>query len=313
MIRRTQMPAREYILSNETGDAKIQVYEPIPGIETAYASVHMDQFDFGKTEKEISQDYVGFHYCKEGRIEQEIDQEFFYLMPGDCSIVIQDRHLKQFNLPMRHYHGISIGIDVTAASDYFSNTLKNAGIQMNPYQAAVALCGDHHSTILRSCASVSRIFEDLYAVKEAQREEYLKIKLLELLYLLNHAEQSEFHFENTVVPRAQVSFVKRVAEHISKNLNGKIAIRDLTQQFGVSDTYLQNSFRAVYGMPVISFIRAQKMQSAAQVLIHTERSVDDIAEEFGYINESKFSAVFKKIMGDSPSVYRKEHSKIRIL
>ena len=82
--------------------------------------------------------------------------------------------------------------------------------------------------------------------------------------------------------------------------------------FGVSDTYLQKSFRAVYGMPVASFIRVQKMQKAAQVLIHTERSIEEIAAEFGYVNESKFSAVFKKIIGDSPSVFRKEHSKITI-
>ena len=49
------------------------------------------------------------------------------------------------------------------------------------------------------------------------------------------------------------------------------------------------------------------------MLIHTMRTIDEIAEEFGYENESKFSAAFKKIMGDSPSVYRKEHSKIKII
>ena len=82
--------------------------------------------------------------------------------------------------------------------------------------------------------------------------------------------------------------------------------------FGVSDTYLQKSFRAVYGMPVASFIRVQKMQQAAQTLIHTDKSIDEVAAEYGYANESKFSAVFKKLMGDSPSVFRKEHSKITI-
>lgn len=96
-------------------------------------------------------------------------------------------------------------------------------------------------------------------------------------------------------------------------MNDKLSLKDLTEKFGVSDTYLQKSFRAVYGMPVASFIRAQKMQKAAQILIHTERSVDEIAEEFGYMNESKFSAVFKKIMGDTPSVYRSEHTKLKIL
>ena len=92
-----------------------------------------------------------------------------------------------------------------------------------------------------------------------------------------------------------------------------MTIRELTEKFAISETHLQRIFRSVYGMPVISFIRAQKMQCAAQVLIHTTRSIDDIADEFGYVNESKFSAVFKKVMGDTPSIYRKEHSKVKIL
>ena len=108
-------------------------------------------------------------------------------------------------------------------------------------------------------------------------------------------------------------FVKAVSDYIAENLNEKITLKQLTSEFGISDTYLQNAFRSVYGMPVISFIRAQKMQSAAQVLIHTTRTIDEIAEEFGYENESKFSAAFKKIMGDTPGVYRKAHSKITIL
>ena len=106
--------------------------------------------------------------------------------------------------------------------------------------------------------------------------------------------------------------MKKVASYISENLNDKLGLKKLTTMFGVSDTYLQKSFRAVYGMPVASFIRVQKMQKAAQALIHTDRSIDEIAAEFGYVNESKFSAVFKKLMGDSPSVFRKEHSKIKI-
>ena len=55
------------------------------------------------------------------------------------------------------------------------------------------------------------------------------------------------------------------------------------------------------------------MQSAAQILIHTTQTIEEIAETFGYENESKFSAAFKRIMGDSPGVYRKEHSKIKII
>lgn len=302
---------REYSFSNDTGDAKVIVYRIFPGVEAAYASVHMDHFDFGEIEKDRQDQYVGFHYCREGRIEQEVDNDFFYLMPGDCSITIQDKPVKKFKFPLKHYHGISIGIDTSIAPDLFSAFLCNGSI--TPLEAAKHICGKHSSAILRASASVEKIFVDLYAVPELQRFDYLKIKLLELLYVLKHMENTSAGVEGNMVPRAQVDLVKRVAGYISQNINEKLTVKKLISEFGVSDTYLQNAFRSVYGMPVISFIRAQKMQNAAQLLIHTDKSVDAIAEEFGYENESKFSAAFKKIMGDTPSVYRKEHSKIKIL
>ena len=296
---------------SETGDANITTYRLFPGVEVAYVSVHMSQFDFAETETNRHDRYIGFHYCIEGRIEQEADEEFFYLMPGDCSVVIRDKQVKKFSLPLKHYHGISIGIDTDVAPQKFSAFLENEAV--DPINVAKRLCKEHHIVVLRSVEPLKHIFTESYAISETLRGDYLKIKLLELLYALNQVEPSETVCEEISVPRTQAELVKKVAGYISDNLNDKLNLRSLTVMFGVSETYLQKSFRAVYGMPVASFIRMQKMQRAAQELIHTDRSIDEIAEEFGYINESKFSAVFKKLMGDAPSVFRKEHSKIKII
>ncbi len=310
-IEKKETFSREYFYENETGDARVVVYDLFPGIEVAYASVHMDHFDFTEAEMAFREKYVGFHYCREGRIEQESDGEFFYLMPGDCSVVIRDRHIKQFSLPLRHYHGISIGIDIDSAPEKFSSFLDND--ELTPLKVAKMLCGDRHSVILRSVDQLKHIFTESYVVDESLRGDYLKVKLLELMVVLYQLARSGADNAQNSVPRTQAELVKQAAAYISKNINAKLTLKELSALFNVSETYLQSSFRAVYGMPVISFIRAQKMQSAAQVLIHTNRSVDEIAEEFGYVNESKFSAAFRKIMGDSPSTYRREHSKIKII
>ena len=302
---------KEYSFSNDTGDAVVTIYHIFPGVEVAYITVHMDTFDFKMTEKEMRDKYVGFHWCQEGRIEQETDGEFFYLMPGDCSVVIRDKHAKQFSFPTKHYHGISIGIDMAIASEHFSELLKL--VDLKPMEVAKRICGDRHARILRSASATVHIMNELFTVRKEERLNFLRIKVHELLYVLNTMELSDSDDQEITVPRSQVDFVKQAAGYITEHISEKLTVADLTRRFGVSDTYLQNSFRLVYGMPVISFIRAQKMQCAAQVLIHTDRSVDSIAEEFGYVNESKFSAVFKKIMGDAPSIYRKEHSKIKIL
>lgn len=301
----------DYYYSDERGDAHAVVYRLFPGIEVAFISVHMADFDFGIFEKDSLKKYVSIHYCKEGRIEQEVNQEFFYLMPGDCSIDIYAKRKKGFRLPLGHYHGISIGIDFNEHRSPIIDFLESCGYA--PTEILNHICGVTSHTVLRSSGMVKIFFDAMYEINNEQRLEYLRMKLPELFYRLRYLEPDKCNEVRNPVSCTQVDFVKNVALYISENINDKITVKRLTQEFGVSDTYLQNAFRGVYGMPVISFIRIQKMQSAAQVLIRTNRTIEEIAEAFGYENESKFSAAFKRIMGDSPGVFRKEHSKIRIL
>lgn len=301
----------EYSYSNDTGDAQATVYQVFHGVEVAYTSVHMADFDFGLFEKGERKNYLSIHYCKDGRIEQEINNEFFYLMPGDCSIAVQDKVQKLFQLPLKHYHGISIGIDLDIAQNPLVEFLTNCGCP--PLDALNHICGEMSHAVLRSSESAKKFFEDLYEAESEQRLDYLRVKLPELFFRMKYSNPNSRYYDRSLVPRTQVELVKAVADYISLNINEKITVKQLTMKFGISDTYLQTAFRSVYGMPVISFIRAQKMQSAAQILIHTTKSIDEIAEDFGYENESKFSAAFKKIMGDTPSIYRKEHSKIKII
>ena len=81
----------EYSYSDDRGDAQAIVYQLYPGVEVAYISVHMADFDFGLFQQEERKNYITIHYCKEGRIEQQVNDEFFYLMPKDCSFAIHNK------------------------------------------------------------------------------------------------------------------------------------------------------------------------------------------------------------------------------
>lgn len=307
----TEKQMKEYSYNDDSGDAQAVVYQLFPGVEVAYISVHMADFDFGLFEQGAGKNYVTIHYCAEGRIEQQVKDEFFYLMPGDSSFAIQDKPRKMFQLPLKHYHGISIGIDLDCMQNPLMTYAESCECSVS--DVLQHICSGQSHIVLRSSAAARRFFQDLYETDLDKRLDYLRVKLPELFFRMKYAETDSSDYDRNLVPRTQVELVKAVSDYIAKNLNEKITVKQLTLQFGVSDTYLQNAFRSVYGMPVISFIRTQKMQSAAQVLIHTTRTIDEIAEEYGYANESKFSAAFKKIMGDTPGVYRKDHSKVKIV
>lgn len=44
---------KEYLFSNDTGDAVLTIYEVFPGVRLVYNSVHMDRLDMGGLRKEI--------------------------------------------------------------------------------------------------------------------------------------------------------------------------------------------------------------------------------------------------------------------
>ena len=75
---------------------------------------------------------------------------------------------------------------------------------------------------------------------------------------------------------------------------------------------MKNAFKAVYGVPVYTFIRMLKIHQAAQLLRNTDASVSDIAYDMGYKNTSKFADAFREIMGETPSEFRENHKKTRI-
>ena len=58
-------------------------------------------------------------------------------------------------------------------------------------------------------------------------------------------------------------------------------------------------------MPLYTYVRTEKMRSAARMLRETNESVLTVAMEHGYSNGSKFAKAFRDVMGMTPRQYRK--------
>lgn len=70
-----------YLFQNDKGDAKITVHTVFPGVELIYNSVHTDRFHLGsKTEGHL----IEIHHCREGRIEQQLEENSSTLCRETC-------------------------------------------------------------------------------------------------------------------------------------------------------------------------------------------------------------------------------------
>lgn len=291
--------------SDDTGDAVIEVHSIFPGVQITFNSIHMGRCELGRvTEGNL----IEIHHCREGRIEQAFDDELFYLGPGDFSIALREKTVDAYNFPTSHYHGITIGIHANKGPNNLSEYLSAADVE--PLAVAKRLCGQRNSFFVRREKYIEHIFSELYTpMPPESRTAFYQVKFLELMLVLNTVKPTRMHQNKTRLQRNQVSLAEDAAEYLAQHEEERITIPSLAKQFHVSPTYLKECFRAVYGVPVSSFARIQKMQKAGRALIASDRKLAEIAAEFGYQSESKFTAAFQKIMGETPSEYRRNHRK----
>ena len=289
-----------HTIHSGTGRSERHIFDVFPGVRLLYNSIHtgccpLDAFD--------TDDLIVIHHCREGRLEQQTEDGFFYLMPGDLSISNGCKPNELYSFPLSHYHGISIVIDPEKAPKCFSCLLDDVEVQ--PVRIARRLCGERGVFLIRNESYIEHIFSELYSVHENYKKGYLKVKILELLLVLSGIEPQET--AQPSLSSTQASVAKMAASYLAQNLDSRITVADLAETFHISQSHLQKAFKGVYGMPIFSYVRVLRMQAAAVQLISTELSVLDIAGSFGYDNASKFSSAFKDIMGETPLEYRKNH------
>ena len=82
-------------------------------------------------------------------------------------------------------------------------------------------------------------------------------------------------------------------------------MKQIAQQFGVSETSLKNYFRGVYGKNVSDYLRELRMRKAEKLLTETTLPISEIAAQIGYTKQGKFAEVFRRQFQVNPLEYRR--------
>jgi transcriptional regulator GlxA family with amidase domain len=72
-----------------------------------------------------------------------------------------------------------------------------------------------------------------------------------------------------------------------------------------SEAHFIRSFRATFGETPNRYLQRRRVERAMWLLRCTDRSVTDICMDVGFASLGTFSRVFRDIVGESPSAYRR--------
>lgn len=84
----------------------------------------------------------------------------------------------------------------------------------------------------------------------------------------------------------------------------QLSVSMLGEELGISSSYLSKLFKEKYGMSILDCISMRRVQDAKRLLRDTKRSIQEIAEETGFLSSNVFIKTFKKWEGITPGVYR---------
>lgn len=298
----------ELILNTNDGKGSMTFFPLFPGITLAYIFVNASVWK-APDMHENAPDGKGlllFNYCVEGRCELVLNnQNYVYVTDHEISLT---EHFagNQYVYPRHIYEGLEFFIDADTVAqecpcirDLFDIT----------FDEIIRLyCPDESTYIAAAPAEITEVLQKLWTFFDlpipfalSQMKLYT-LTLFSILLNLKHIPKSQVcaFFTET-----QVSIAKRVEQIISADLRQHHPVRELAERFSVSETSLKNYFRGVYGQNISIYLRDLRMHTAARLLTTTRLPISEIAEQVGYLNQSKFATVFKKQFQMSPLEYRR--------
>jgi AraC-like DNA-binding protein len=121
------------MISDETGEGKMTVHQILPGIMICFTDMHMEQCT-SEFELNSGQKVLCIDQCREGRIEMENQPGIFSIM-RENELRVDDRkhHKGMAYYPLRHYHGVSIFLEVHAAQKSLDEMFHGFSIDLKPY------------------------------------------------------------------------------------------------------------------------------------------------------------------------------------
>lgn len=285
--------------SNEENVTAVNVY---PGIELAFCCFRGEK---GVIHHRSEPFVMHINHCRQGRIGWKMkDGSVFYMGPGDLFLHMMDCCCdSEMSLPLGFYEGLCVAVDLDQLSVNAPEILKEA--KVSGKQIYTKFFKDGKPLAMPASDKIDHIFSELYDLPHNMRMPYYKLKVQELLLFLSHMEISTEKMLDRHLSR-QTETIREIHELLTSNLTRRYTIEELARKYLMNTSSLKNVFKAVYGLPIASYMKNYRLKQAAVLLQSENGSIAEIAAKVGYENQSKFTKAFKEMYHVLPTEYRKQ-------
>ena len=281
------------------GKGCMEVYDVFPGIEASFHTFLATEIQF---QHDAMDTVLEIYYCRSGRVGWNMrGGTAIYLGSGDItahSMACCADSAMMF--PLGYSEGLSISVDLRQLPTVCPELLQEAAVGAEKLQEH--FCSGKPSAIPAN-PELEHIFAPLLSAAPSLRLPMLKLKALELLIYLNGLQPGGK--ELTQYFSQQTELIKEIHQYLTGHLDQRFTIEELSRQYLINTSTLKEVFKAVYGLPIATYMKEYRIKQSMKLLRETTASIADIASQVGYESQGKFTRAFKDMEQILPTEYRK--------
>lgn len=103
--------------------------------------------------------------------------------------------------------------------------------------------------------------------------------------------------------------IRNCCDYIEVHTEEKLSIESLAEFVGYSKYYLSRKFKEEMGTSINDYIKIAKVERSKTLLLTTNHSIQEIADQLLFCSRSHFSETFREIVGCTPVEFREDKSK----
>jgi len=166
---------------------------------------------------------------------------------------------------------------------------------------------------LSAIMKVYSLIDTLSTIKDGF---YAVMQFMTILYELSRADGSRTLATSSYAKVSDESDSRRVLKvknYISKNYMDEIRLATLADIAGMSPSAFSRFFKLHTGRNLSEYIIDIRLGCATRLLVDTSQSIAEISFNCGFNNLSNFNRIFKKKKNCSPTEFRENYHKTRII
>ena len=186
----------------------------------------------------------------------------------------------------------------------------------NPFTSLRKMMQEARKGLCFPMDAIMKVYQQLNTLSSINDGFYAFMQFLTILYELSRCDGART-LSTSSFAKVEVSSdsrrVLKVKNYINEHYRNEIRLADVASLAGMSPSAFSRFFKLHTGRNLSDYIIDMRLGYASRMLVDSTHSIAEIAYGCGFNNLSNFNRIFRKKKGCSPSEFRENYHKTRII